>query len=448
MLNILLINLFHIDVLAKIMIALVVFIGAIVGIFAKQYMQGDSRYRRFFILYGLLLLSVILMVISDHIILLLSAWAVSNLLLVKLMIHNPNWPAAKNSGYLTAKTLSFGFVCLVISCGLFYYCTGETSIQNILRLLDTNSPVVIIAMLLMLVAAMAQSAIWPFHRWLISSLNSPTPVSAIMHAGLVNGGGFLLARFSTIYVSNHAILNFIFLFGLGTALIGTLWKLIQSDVKRMLACSTMGQMGFMFVQCGLGLFPAAIAHLCWHGLFKANLFLSSSSAVEENRLSKDYSPDMSSFFLALFCGILGSYMFAFANHQQWLTFNTTFVLIGLSFVATTQFALILIQRLSWKQFPIIILLTVFVSSMYGFSVWLIGLMLAPMHIMQPQPLNAFHIIGLISLVLVWLVMLFKDKWLSELNMPRALLMFYVKALNASQPHPATITAHRNQYRYK
>jgi len=139
---------------------------------------------------------------------------------------------------------------------------------------------------------MTQSAIWPFHTWLISSLNSPTPVSAIMHAGLINGGGFLLTRFAGLFVQSTGMLQVIFFLGLLTALIGTLWKLMQHDIKRMLACSTMGQMGFMIAQCGLGLFPAAIAHLCWHGLFKAYLFLSSGSAAHEkewNRISGQVS---------------------------------------------------------------------------------------------------------------------------------------------------------------
>ena len=108
-----------------------------------------------------------------------------------------------------------------------------------------------------------------------------------MHAGLINGGGFLLARFAPMLAIQPPILNLIFIAGITTALLGTLWKLMQSDVKRMLACSTMGQMGFMIAQCGLGLFPAAVAHLSWHGLFKAYLFLSTGSAAKEKRLDLD-----------------------------------------------------------------------------------------------------------------------------------------------------------------
>ena len=101
-----------------------------------------------------------------------------------------------------------------------------------------------------------------------------------MHAGLVNGGGFLIVRFAPLYLNYPGILNIIFIIGLSTAIMGTLWKLMQSDIKRMLACSTMAQMGFMIAQCGLGLFSAAIAHIILHGLatqievaiFQANFF--------------------------------------------------------------------------------------------------------------------------------------------------------------------------------
>ena len=440
-------TLFHFDVLAKTMSAIVMFIGIIVGLFAKRYIQGDSRYYRFFALLGLLVLSLILMVSSDHIGILFLFWGMSNLLLVRLMVHNTNWQATRNAGWVTAKTLVIGLICLALAFSILYYCTNETSIRVILHSLNTSNPLAILAMLLILVAAMSQSALWPFHRWLTSSLNSPTPVSAIMHAGLVNGGGFLLARFAPLYISQPVILNLIFILGLCTALIGTWWKLIQNDVKRMLACSTIGQMGFMFVQCGLGLFPAAIAHLCWHGLFKANLFLSSSSAATENRLQVDYPLNMLSLFLALICGVLGSYLFAITSNKTWLANDTTFILVSISFVAATQFALPILKNAPLKNLPITILLTVLASSVYGLSVWAIEAALVPIDIMHPQALNAFHLIGLVLLIIAWLIMIFKKQWISNVNMARPWLMLYVKALNDSQPHPSTITAHRNQYQY-
>lgn len=443
-----LLKLFYFDALAGIIMALVSFIGLIVGLFAARYMQGDSQYYKFFGSLGLLILFVMIMAASDHLLILLGAWGISNLLLVRLMIHNKLWKAAINSGWLAGKAFMVGFAFLASAFALLYYCTGQTSIQAILRSFDESNPLVIIAMALIAVASISQSAIWPFHRWLISSLNSPTPVSAIMHAGLVNGGGFLLVRFAPLYLSQPTILTIIFILGLGTALVGTLWKLMQHDIKRMLACSTMGQMGFMFVQCGLGLFPAAVAHLCWHGLFKTNLFLSSNSAGQESRLPTEHPPTATAFSLALLCGSLGSYMFALVSHKSWSGADTNSILLGVVLIAAVQFALKLLQNSPWKQLPMTIFLTGSMGAVYGYSVYAIESILSPLDLMHPQALNVFHYIGFILLAVFWLIMLFKDKLIKSNSLSRFLPMMYVKVLNASQPHPSTITSHRNQYRYE
>lgn len=273
-------NLFNLDPLAIIMIALVGFIGVIVAKFSINYMNGDKKYRNFFILLFLLIATIILMVTADHLLIFILMWSLSNLILVKMMIHKSAWRAAKESGLLTVKTYLLGFVSILTAFILLYIATGETSINAIINQ-KNDSPLIFMALIFIVITAMTQSAIWPFHKWLISSLNSPLPVSAIMHAGLINGGGFLIVRFAPLYLNYPAILNMLFVIGLVTAIIGTLWKLMQSNIKRMLACSTMAQMGFMIMQCGLGLFPAAIAHIMLHGLFKSYLFLSTGSAAQE-----------------------------------------------------------------------------------------------------------------------------------------------------------------------
>jgi NAD(P)H-quinone oxidoreductase subunit 5 len=443
-----LITVFIFDTLTTIMIALVAFIGCIVGMYASRYMQGDKRYFAFFGLLSLLIVSVMLMVAFDQLILLLIWWGISNFLLVRLMIHKPQWKAAKNSGWLAARVFAIGFFFLACGFMLLYVTTRQSSIQSILHSFDPNNPLSTLALVFILLAAMSQSAIWPFHRWLLSSLNSPTPVSAIMHAGLVNGGGFLLARFAPLYFLNPKLLTIIFIIGIVTALIGTLWKLIQNDVKRMLACSTMAQMGFMFAQCGLGLFPAAVAHLVWHGLFKANLFLASPGAGIEKRLTTEYPSRFISVILALLCGALGAGIFSMVNHQFGLVPDTTFVLLGVWFIAVTQFALTSLIYPSWEKILITVLLTSFISALYGLSVRMMESIFASTHLMHPQPLNAFYLIGLMGLLIIWLIMLFKDKLINQNHLPRVLLMLYVKALNASQPHPTTITTNRNQYRYE
>jgi len=434
-------SLFNVDALSLIMVCLVGFVSLTVASFATRYMKGDTHYKTFFIQLLLIVSSVTVMVCADNLWLLLAAFGISNLLLVRLMIHKAGWKAAKASGLLAAKTYLFGFACITIAFMLFYDATGQSSIWAIINA-HSNRDAVSIGLCFLLVGAMTQSAIYPFHKWLISSLNSPSPVSAIMHAGLVNGGGFLLARFAPLYVNTPRLLGVIFLAGLATALLGTLWKLMQHDVKRMLACSTMAQMGFMVAQCGLGLFPAAVAHLCWHGLFKAYLFLASGGAAQEKRLDPGYPPRFSHFLLALTGGIAGAFGFCLASGKTGFAADTHLVLIAIAFIAGTQFALTLLRQKDMIWLPLILIVTFIIGNIYGLNVLLVEQLLAPLHLMQPQPLNLLHIVAISALASVWLGILFfrhhKPEWLHR---------FYVLALNASQPHTNTITAYRNHYRY-
>ncbi len=428
------------------MTGLVGFVGISIAFFSSRYLKGDAQYRNFFILLALMMISVFTMVSANHILLFLVSWLASNLLLVRLMIYKSAWKAAKNSGLYAAKTFGFGFLCLSLALGLLVFSSGQTTIQGIL---SAEHPAVItgISLSLILLTAMTQSALWPFHKWLTSSLNSPTPVSAIMHAGLVNGGGFLMARFAPLYFTMPDILTIVFILGIATVFLGTFWKLMQSDVKRMLACSTMGQMGFMIAQCGMGLFPAAIAHLCWHGLFKAYLFLASGAAAQEKRLDLEYPPSFRAFSLALFCGMFGAYTFTFTSEKSLFAKDTTFILIAIAFIAGVQFALPIIRQSVFKRLPAAIITTSILGGLYGLTVHGMEALLAPLNIAQPQPLNIFHISGLMLLTLSWLAILFFRKPEHSKDYPEWMMKVYVWMLNASQPHRHTITTHRNHYQY-
>ena len=181
---------------------------------------------------------------------------------------------------------------------------------------------------------------------------------------------------------------------------------MQSDVKRMLACSTMGQMGFMLAQCGLGLFPAAVAHLVWHGMFKAYLFLASGGAAQERRFDLGYPPKPLPFCLALICGVAGSLGFAYASGKSWFAGDTTLVLMVVAFLAASQFALPVLREKALRSMPLALIATLAAGLAYGGSVHLIAKAMEPMGLMQPQPLNGFHIAGIIALTLAWLSMLF------------------------------------------
>ncbi len=440
-------SLFNFDALTCTIMTLVLFVGSVVTVYAGTYMQGDRRYKSFMILLCLLIISVMMMAAADNLPLLLATWTLSNFLLVKLMIHKPEWQAAKNSGLLTAKTFLIGVVALAIAFGMIYAETGETSIKLIFQKIDDANPDLFIPTLLILVAAMTQSAIWPFHRWLVSSLNSPTPVSALMHAGLVNGGGLLLIRFAPLFIYQPDMLIGIFIFGLITAMIGTLWKLMQNDIKKMLACSTMGQMGFMFMQCGLGLFPVALAHLFWHGLFKANLFLSSAGVSVEKRKMENVPVTVKSTISAVLCAALATSVFAYINDGMGLALDTSILLLGMIFITACQLASSIL--LANKKYNLLsaIFASLLLAIVYGMSVRYSDYLMSSLELMKPQPLNIMHIIGCVAILGGWLLMFFKDNLKGKLMSSNTFSKFYVKALNASQPHPSTVTGFRNQYKY-
>ena len=441
-------NLFHVDVLTVIMAALIGFIGLCVATFSWRYLKGDRAYGRFFVTLALLIAALFVFVSADHVALFLGALGTANLLLVRFMIHKGRWRAARESGWLALRHFAVGFAAMAAGFALLHAQGGTMSLQA-LHTATYDRGVLAAALGLIALGAMVQCGLWPFHRWLTSSLNSPTPVSAIMHAGLVNGGGFVLARLAPLYAQVPELLTALFVLGLGSALLGTLWKLMQSDIKRMLACSTMGQMGFMIAQCGTGLFPAAIAHLICHGLFKAYLFLASGAAAREKRLDPRYPPSARAFALALLCGAAGMSAFSITGHIDPRAGDTTLFLLGLVLIAGTQLALPILQhKAAGKAFALALPLTAGSGALYGLAVHGFESLFAPLGLMRPQDLNAFHMAGFAALTAAWLAMLFGRGADRKAAMPPWMLRFYVAMLNAAQPHPKTVTAHRNHYRYE
>lgn len=440
------IKLFHIDNLSIIMMVLVGFVAISVASFSFRYMNGDSKKKSFFTNLSFLVIFLFLMACCDNIFLFAFLWICSNLLLSILMLHKKQWEAARQSYILAVKNFSLGGSCLAIAFLFLYFSTGETSIKVIINN-EHDSFYSIIAGFLMLITAMTQCALWPFHSWLTSSLNSPTPVSAIMHAGLVNGGGFLLARFAPMIWAQPGLADLIFIVGILTAFIGTFWKLMQSDIKRTLACSTMAQMGFMISQCGLGLFPAAIVHLCFHGLFKSYLFLSSGSSAQEKRISLvGEGPCLKDLFLSIVCGAFGAMSFSLISGKSFLNGDTTIFLILISMIAGTQFAISIISSSSKFKFPIALISTLLIGSFYGIVTSFVEELMDPMGISYSKNISFIHIIAIIVMCVSWLFVMFSNSFKSD-SYKNLFTKIYVSMLNASQPHPKTVTTHRNKYKF-
>jgi NAD(P)H-quinone oxidoreductase subunit 5 len=399
-------GLFRADSLSWVMASLIVFVIANVTAYSSRYLAGDRNRRSHHLFVLLLGACVLCMVFADHLLVLLLAWTASNLLLVKLMIHKSQWIAARKAGLLALKSFGIGFAALSAGFWILAENAGTASLSRIVGATAEQTTMGFAGLLLVAVAAMTQSAVWPFHRWLISSLNSPTPVSALMHAGLVNGGGFLLVRFAPLYATQTVLMHGLFLVGLITAVVGTSWKLLQTDVKRMLACSTMGQMGFMLMQCGLGLFAPAVSHLCWHGLFKAYLFLSAGSVVREKRTAATARLSPLRIVIASLAGGSGAVGFALTSGTKLSFADTGCMMIAIAFMAAMQLAIGLLGKpLTVLRAVGAFLAPLSAGGLYGLSIRLIEWSLASLPYTQPQPMDSIYLAGFVLIIVMWIAMI-------------------------------------------
>lgn len=440
--------LISLNTLNLLLCSLVLLVSFIVHRFSLRYMHGDRQYRRFFLLLTTLTLMAMLMVLADNLFLFWATWSFSNLCLSLLMVHKKEWVAAKNSGFLAFYTLTIGSLSLLIAFTILSATGSVSSIFALTQLAEPgNLSLFSFAMILILVGGIAQSGLFPFHRWLISSLNSPTPVSALMHAGLVNGGGILIVKFSSLIMLCPELLIVLFIVGSLSALLGTVWKLMQNDIKKMLACSTMAQMGFMMMQCGVGLFAAAITHLCWHGLFKAYQFLNSGSAVKQKK-SETHSLKASPAMLiaAVSGGLVAMIAFAFVTHKSISVEEPGSFVLFFAFVAGAQLTLSWISAHQTGLSLISgVVLAMFSGLMYGTSIQLIQWLIPSISLLQAPQLSIIHWFVMVIFGVLWAFFnLCKHQKISQSKLG---CWLYVNLLNSSQPSRKTMTALRNNYNY-
>ncbi|MFB6090169.1 MAG: proton-conducting transporter membrane subunit [Halobellus sp.] len=272
---------FAVDGLTLLLWAVVTFFGGIVASYSRRYMAGTRGIERFFGRVLGFVLIVMVLVAADHLLLFAAAWLGMGLVMADLIGHVRGWPQAGAAASLARRYFLGSSAFLSVALATLWWQTGATTVSGAVAAADTlpETTVFVVAGALVL-AAMVQSALLPFHGWLLASMTAPTPASALMHAGFVNAGGILLLRFAPVVTAEPTVMLAIVLLGAVSALGGKLLKSVQTDVKRRLGCSTVGQMGFMVMQAGLGFFGAAIAHLILHGFYKAYKFLSSGGRVE------------------------------------------------------------------------------------------------------------------------------------------------------------------------
>jgi NADH-quinone oxidoreductase subunit L len=243
--------------------------------------------------------TLLVMVSAGDLITLLVAWHLIGILLYFLLGQDTRSHSAYRYAFWTLITYRFGDLPLVLAAGLLHHAYGTWSLPEIFARMGDGAtlhsvfglPLAELVAALIALAAFARSAQFLLHTWLPYTMGGPTPVSALMHAGIVNAGGFLINRFAPVFVHTEGVLHWVFIVGLVTALIGSTLMLTQNDIKKSLGYSTMGQMGFMIMECGVGAFSLAIFHLISHGLFKGTLFLGAGGVInaarKDDRVPKD-----------------------------------------------------------------------------------------------------------------------------------------------------------------
>lgn len=272
----------RVDALSVIMMMLVSFVGWIVLRFSATYLDGEQNHGAFTGWMLLTLASVLLLVQSGTLVQLILAWIGTSLFLHKLLLFYPGRVEAQRAAKKKWIVSRAGDVALLLAALILMLGYGTGDIAAILEAAKGAEHPAGLAWAagLLALAALLKSAQFPTHGWLTEVMETPTPVSALLHAGVINAGGFLLIRFADVMLLAPGVLAVLVIIGGFTALFGGLVMLTQSAVKTSLAWSTVAQMGFMMLQCGLALFPLALLHIVAHSLYKAHAFLASGGTVD------------------------------------------------------------------------------------------------------------------------------------------------------------------------
>lgn len=274
----------YLDGLSITMLSIILGIGFLIHLFSSWYMQGEIGYSRFFAYMNLFIASMLVLVLADNLLMLYLGWECVGLcsyLLIGFYYSNRNNGNAALKAFLVTR---FGDVLMAIGLFILFHNLGTLNIQELLRRapshFHTGDFWIILAALMLLGGAIGKSAQIPLQTWLADAMAGPTPVSALIHAAtMVTAGVYLIARTNGIFLLAPEVLYLISIIGAITLIIAGFAALVQTDIKRILAYSTMSQLGYMFLALGVGSWHGAIFHMVTHAFFKALLFLASGSVI-------------------------------------------------------------------------------------------------------------------------------------------------------------------------
>jgi len=274
---------FMADRLSVVMISFITVIGTLIHIYAAGYMRDDSSYGRFFAYFNLFMGSMLLLVLADNPIMMFIGWelvGLSSYLLIGFYHQDSENIKAANKAFILNRVGDFGFIMAIALLFVSLEGSGFTfdSIQENISIIDSGTLAIIGTLLF--IGAMGKSAQIPLYVWLPDAMAGPTPVSALIHAAtMVTAGVYMVARYSFLYVEIPDVGIFIATIGAASALFAAVIASYQTDIKKILAYSTMSQLGYMFIAVGLGAYSSGIFHVFTHAFFKALLFMGAGAVI-------------------------------------------------------------------------------------------------------------------------------------------------------------------------
>jgi NAD(P)H-quinone oxidoreductase subunit 5 len=283
---------FSVSTFGAVLALLVQLLGTVIAAFSARYLDGEPGQQRYVVALAGVLAAVHVLLMADHWLVVIAAWALVGMALQDLLCFYQDRPFALLAAHKKQIADRVADVLLIGAAALAWNDVGSGSLSALWTHIDERgmSTALQISAVALVLAVILRTALLPVHGWLIQVMEAPTPVSALLHAGVVNLGGFVLIRFAPVLEQADVARGLLVVFGLATAVLAGMVMLTRISIKVRLAWSTVAQMGFMLLECGLGLYTLAALHLLGHSLYKAHAFLSASTAVRQTRLQAMHVP--------------------------------------------------------------------------------------------------------------------------------------------------------------
>jgi len=284
---------FLIDPISTVMLLIITGVGFLIHVYSIGYMKDDEGFARFFAYLNLFVFFMLLLVMGDNFLLLFAGWegvGLCSYLLIGFWFKNTEFNNAANKAFIMNRIGDLGFLLGIILIFLTFGSISFSTVFSTASAMPSGDPAIVAITVLLFIGAMGKSAQIPLYTWLPDAMAGPTPVSALIHAAtMVTAGIYMVVRSNVLYSLAPSTLYFIAIIGTATAMLAALIAMVQNDIKKVLAYSTVSQLGFMFAALGAGAYSTALFHVTTHAFFKALLFLAAGSVIHAMSGEQDIS---------------------------------------------------------------------------------------------------------------------------------------------------------------